>query len=399
MKKIKVLHVLYQSLPDTAGSSIRSRDLIQSQKTIGLDVNVITSPFQEGISNDNFDLIDGIEYYRTYCKDKSMNITVENKRLILKIKKFFHIFSFVNKVYKLAKYKQIDIIHAHATFVCGFAAIYVSWKLNIPFIYEVRSIWEEDYSTTTVVSRISKKIITFLENFTMKRANYIVAINENLKDELEKRNLNKPILVVNNAVNLDNIKILEKSNKDIVFGFIGSIIPLEGLELLINVFNDLEKEGISNKLLIYGKGIDFDKLKYLIEKNKQLNVELKGHVDSNKIFEAYSTIDVIVNPRIKNKMSDAVTPLKPLEAMGYKKLVLASNVGGMKELITDNKTGILFEAESSINLKNKIKNIINDGIDKKIIENAFSYVKSEKSWNSNAEKYLNVYSKLIENRK
>ena len=66
---------------------------------------------------------------------------------------------------------------------------------------------------------------------------------------------------------------------------------------------------------------------------------------------------MIVNPRKKSYLTDTVTPLKPLEAMAYKKLIIASDVGGMKELIEDGENGILFESESVYELEKVIYKI------------------------------------------
>ena len=108
-------------------------------------------------------------------------------------------------------------------------------------------------------------------------------------------------------------------------------------------------------------------------------------------------LDVIVNPRTKSRISDTVTPLKPLEAMAYKKLVIASDVGGMRELIKDNKTGVLFKSDSEQALKETIVKVINSGANKDIIETAYRYVYTKKNWNNNADKYRLIYEKLLNN--
>jgi glycogen(starch) synthase len=106
-------------------------------------------------------------------------------------------------------------------------------------------------------------------------------------------------------------------------------------------------------------------------------------------------IDVIVNPRIKSKITDTVTPLKPLEAMAYSKLVIASDVGGMKELIEHNKTGLLFKADDLTELEKCVSNVILKGVPTKIVSDAKDYVKKNKSWLQNAQKYKTYYEELI----
>jgi glycogen synthase len=395
---MKILHVLYQSLPDTAGSSIRSRDILMSQKEIGLKPLAITSPFQIPLDNNSFDTINDVKYYRTYANNENLKISENKKTFFVKIKKLFQIFSFMNKVYKIAKEENVDVIHAHATFFCGLAAKYASIRLNKPCVYEVRSLWEERRKklSNSFFEKIQLASTTFIETLTMKLATNVIAINQNLYENLLERGIKKDKLhIVANAVNLNIIKETKTTNDKLTFGYIGSISPIEGLDLLIKSFNKLKKEDYENKLLIYGSGNELPNLEKLVNETNAVNVELKGHIKSEEIYKAYQTIDVIVNPRTKSKIADTVTPLKPLEAMGNKKLVLASDVGGMKELIKDNESGYLFKADDFEDLFNKIKFIIDNGISQKIVEDAYEYVKKEKSWLSNAKKYENIYNNLV----
>ena len=149
---------------------------------------------------------------------------------------------------------------------------------------------------------------------------------------------------------------------------------------------------IKNKLLIFGDGIELEKLKKLANGNN--NIEFKGKVLSDGISKAYAQVDVIINPRRKSYLTDTVTPLKPLEAMAYKKLVLVSDVGGMKELVKNEFNGIVFNSDSYKEIKNVIIDIINRNDLDKIIENGYVYIKEERSWKINAKKYYSIYENL-----
>jgi len=100
---MKVLHVLYQSLPNTAGSSIRSRDIINTQLKIGLEPIVITSPFQDPFHyGDNKEKIDGVVYYRTFSNKNEM-VSEKRSNIFIQIIKFFRLIGFSYQVYKVAK--------------------------------------------------------------------------------------------------------------------------------------------------------------------------------------------------------------------------------------------------------------------------------------------------------
>ena len=136
------------------------------------------------------------------------------------------------------------------------------------------------------------------------------------------------IHIIENAVNLDRISILESDRELKVFAYIGTISPIEGLDLLIKAFIILNEEGFKNKLFLYGDGVMLPQLR-ILAKDCDF-IEFKGRFSQDQISDVYSEVDIIVNPRKKSFLTDSVTPLKPLEAMGYKKLIMASNIGGMR---------------------------------------------------------------------
>lgn len=394
---MKILHIAYQSLPHISGSSIRSRDVFSSQKKIGLEPVVITSPFQNGISNQDIDLIYDVKHYRTYNQNPDDLVTENKSSLFKRTKKLFSFRKFIKKVDKIYQLERPNIVHAHATFYCGFSALYLKLKYKIPVCYEVRSLWEEREveNANTYLKKLQPKIIRKLETICMKNADQVIVINENLKQDLFERGI-RNIKVIPNAVNLSLIQESKEPQRNLLnFGYIGSISPIEGLDLIVKVWKKLENEGYENKFHIYGEGSYLEELKSLTESLGTKQIIFHGNIDSSKINMAFVNIDVIVNPRIRSKITDTVTPLKPLEAMAYQKLVIASDVGGMKELIENKATGILFEHDNIYSLERTLKQVIGDGINHQIVENALNYVKENKSWESNAYYYKKIYQNLL----
>jgi glycogen synthase len=389
---MKILHVLYQSLPNSAGSSIRSRDIINNQIKIGLKPIIISSPFQNPFKKGEIkELIDGVTYYRSFSNENEV-VSEQKTAFFVQILKFFRIINFSLDVYKVAKREKVDVIHAHAMFFCAFSAQFAGYLLNKPVVYEIRSLWEERYKKNGFINYMIFSFVTVLETFSMLFANHIVLINDNLKSQLQKRLflMRKKMTVVENAIDLDRVKISKLNKNNFVFGYIGTLSPIEGLDLLIKAFNNLK---IKNKLLIFGDGIELEKLKKLANGNN--NIEFKGKVSSDEISKAYDQVDIIINPRIKSYLTDTVTPLKPLEAMAYKKLVLVSDVGGMKELVKNEFNGIVFNSDSYKEIKNVIIDVINRNDLDKIIENGYKFIKEERCWKVNAKKYYLIYEDLM----
>ena len=388
---MKVLHILYQSLPNISGSSIRSRDILNNQLKIGVKPIVVTSPFQNPKTNGkSFEEIDGIKYYRTFSNNNEL-VKESESSFFIQIKKFFRIISFSFKVYNIAKKEKIDVIHAHAMFFCAIAGKITSIILNKPLIYEVRSLWEERFKRTSFLNYLIFSFLTFLETFCMFLADHIIAINQNLKIELQSRLILKKrkITVVKNAVDLDRIITSKKIRNELVFGYIGTLSPIEGLDLLIEAFDNLN---LPNKLLIFGDGIELESLKKLSSSNN--NIIFQGKISNSEIFNAYDQIDVVVNPRKSSYLANSVTPLKTIEAMAYKKIVIASDVAGMKELIKDDKTGILFKSDDLSELEKAILKVLERDDLNYITDNAYNYINKKRNWHNNAKLYKKLYSDL-----
>lgn len=402
---MKVLHVLYQSFPHITGSSTRSRDLLTAQKSIGINPVVITSPFQKGI--EEVDVLYGVKHYRTFEEGKDTPTSEKDKGLRNRIRRILRMPYFIREVKKVLKAEKPEVIHAHATFFCGLSAAIIGYFFKLPVIYEVRSIWEQRIleQNKSVKAKMQVKLISFLEVMSMRLSNHVVAISKHLKEDIEERGIStSKITVVGNAVNLEMIKdsgieekLMLKNAKDFIFSYIGGISSIEGLDVLIKAFAKLSRKGYSNKLFIYGDGVYLGALLKLKEELHADNVHFKGRVAHEFIYKAYNSIDVIVNPRRNIHINNTVTPLKPLEAMAYRKLVIGSDVGGLREIIQDGKTGILFKADDVDDLYSKIIKLIGSSRDElqSFRNDAYNYVINERNWLSNAKKYCELYKSLI----
>lgn len=400
---MKVLHVLYQSLPQISGSSIRSRDILLSQKEIGIDVVAVTSPFQNSISGENYDIIEGVKYFRT-SKVIDNSISDLPKGIFSRIARLFSIVTFTIKLHRIVNRERPDLIHAHAMFYCGIPALLIGRIKKIPVVYEFRSLWmfQKKEKSKSSRDRILEKLLLKIETLTLRKADYAVFLNQNLKNYFTKLGYTfTNSIIVNNAVNTTRIETsLQKKSEvrqELVFGYIGTLTDYEGIEFLVQTFQALADSGIRNKLLIYGKGISKKRIVKAIENRKDINtIEYRGAVHPSEIFKAFDEIDIIINPRLKNEVTDSVTPLKPLEAMAYKKLFIGSDVGGIIELVTDGLNGFLFQAEDQESLINVIQRIINMPEAEKIktIQEASNYIFEHKSWLTNAKQYEVIYKTL-----
>lgn len=401
---MKVLHVLYQSLPQISGSSIRSRDIMMSQKELGIQVLAITAPFQNSISKKGIDVIDDITYIRTSQNTKN-SISDQRKSVLKRVLRVFAIFYFTKKLYHTIKKEKPNVLHAHAMFFCAIPTLVLGKLFNIPVVYEFRSLWMYQKSDSKNKSFINKKIEGLLfqiELLCLKKADHAIILNKNLKEFIvSKTRYAFKSTIINNAVNTSLIEefkasSVSKTGQELVFGYIGTITQYEGLEFLIQTFQELYDDGFKHKLVIYGKGINQKSVQDKINSRSDINtIALKGAIAPSQVYKAFSEIDVIINPRLNTPLTNSVTPLKPLEAMAYEKLFIGSDVGGIKEIVPPG-AGFLFSSENKNDLKRVLKDVVclsSQDITKHKKE-ALNFVVSHKSWLQNAKKYKEIYTSL-----
>jgi glycosyltransferase involved in cell wall biosynthesis len=120
-----------------------------------------------------------------------------------------------------------------------------------------------------------------------------------------------------------------------------------------------------------------------------------GRVPHHEVERYYGLIDVLAYPRKAMRLTELVTPLKPLEAMAQRKLVAASNVGGHRELIEDGVTGTLFPAGDPAALAGALDTLFgNRGQWEERRDTAHAFVKRDRNWSLNISRYMPAYQRL-----
>jgi glycosyltransferase involved in cell wall biosynthesis len=121
-----------------------------------------------------------------------------------------------------------------------------------------------------------------------------------------------------------------------------------------------------------------------------------GRVPHTAVERYYALVDVLAYPRKGQRLTDLVTPLKPLEAMAQRRLVAASNVGGHRELIADGDTGTLFVPDDPAACAAALARLLDArGSWEAMKDRAVAHVRSRHDWNANARDYLSVYHLLL----
>jgi PEP-CTERM/exosortase A-associated glycosyltransferase len=390
---VKVLHVLDHSLPIGSGYSYRSRSILAAQRRLGLEPVVLTSP-KQGSPRDGQEIVDGVRHYRTGPAGGRLPF-VRELALMWKV---------AARLVDIARREKVEVVHAHSPLLNGLPAVLAGRRLGLPVVYEVRSFWEDaavshgSFREGSMRYRISRA----LDTLVLRRADRVVAICEGIRREVARRGVAaERIAVVPNGVEpewliprarADRLASQLGIGQGPVFGYLGSFSFYEGLPFLVEAAPDFLGSSDDGRLLLVGGGRDEAPVRALARKAGG-RVIVMGRVPQEQVPDIYTLLDVLVLPRRRMRLTELVTPLKPLEAMAMSRSVLASDVGGHAELIQDGTTGLLFEAESRDALVTRARALGADsGLRERLGRAARRYVSVDRNWDRLVARYLPVYA-------
>jgi glycogen synthase len=399
---MKVLHVLETSVPELIGYTIRGQYIIQHQRQQGIEPIVVTSPFFRGANDRRVDEIGGVRYFRSNhipAPDRKRGRLQSYWTRLNMVRRYR---SFVAEV---ARAEKPDVIHAHSSYMNGLAGGYASKKVGLPFVYEMRGLWHD---TAVVEDGLVKDSFAYrtvwrLELGVMRQAGVVVVISRGLRDLLVERGIDPAkIAVVPNGVDTSvftprppdtALRTALGLDGCFVVGFIGSLRRLEGIALLVEAFKDVVRREPRARLLIVGEGPERSRMAAAAaEAGLSDVVRLTGLVPHDEILRYYSVMDLLAYPRIDVRTTQTVTPLKPLEAMAMGKVCLASDVGGLKELVDHGQTGLLFASGDARDLTEKILMLASDPtLLSRLSGQAQVTVGRDREWSTIVSSYSAVY--------
>ncbi|WP_293881520.1 TIGR04063 family PEP-CTERM/XrtA system glycosyltransferase [Sphingomonas sp.] len=398
---MRILHILDHSLPLHSGYTFRTRAIMKAQGASGLIVRGVTGLRQEDQAPAG--VYDGLTF------DRTPPVATHRKFL----RELGEISAFAGRIDDVVDAFRPDILHAHSPVLDAMAALRVAKRRQLPLLYEIRAFWE-DAAVGNGADRqgsLRYRAIRGLETLAVRRADAVAVICEGLRGDLIARGIAPDkIMVSPNGVDLGMfgkpvkpdpalVRRLGLAGADVV-GFIGSYYDYEGLDDLIAAMPALVAVRPSAKLLLVGGGPMEAALHAQAAASPVADsICFVGRVPHDQVERYYSLIDVLAYPRKKMRLTDLVTPLKPLEAMAQGRLVAASDVGGHRELIEDGVTGTLFAPDDPAAIATSLAAIFADRPhwDARRAM-ARKFVERERNWSSNISRYQPVYQKLASNR-
>ena len=398
---LRILHILDHSIPLHSGYTFRTLSILREQRKLGWETFQLTSPKQINCDVTEED-VDGWHFFRTPGGDGRfsglplLGQWTQMKRV-------------EDRLREVSEKVRPDILHAHSPVLNAIPALRVGRRLGIPVVYEVRAFWEDaavDHGTTTEGS-LRYRLTRALETYALRRVNHVFTICEGLRSDIVGRGIPEgKVTVIPNAVDIDSFDtggvpdaaLSARLGLDgaIVLGFIGSFYAYEGLDLLLEALPRILVKLPDVRILLVGGGPQDAALKAQAQRLGLADkVVFTGRVPHSEVQRYYELVDVLAYPRHSMRLTELVTPLKPLEAMAQGRLLVASDVGGHKELIRHGETGMLFKAGDADSLATEVIDLLAKPERWPAFRQAGRhFVEQGRNWKASISRYQDVYASL-----
>ena len=443
---MKILHVLANGPPDVNGYAVRTHGLMKAySELLNVEVVGLTSPWYPDRDNMSESIqLDGVTYHRCLhpARMKSVSGTgmkwsasrgknriagsegfaskpIWKRAFSLAFKPlrpgwawieerilFKH---FTKRIIEVAKLESADFIHAHVPYRVGIPAMRAARELGLPFVYEMRGMWEESAvaSGRWKAGGLAHRRFRRMETKVLREADSVICISETLRQEAISRGVSEDkISVVPNAVDIvtqqEESELLhemkEKLQGKLVVGYIGSLRELEGVDLTAKAVSILKEQGVDVNFFVLSSESGQDELRDYCE---SLGIAEQSHivgpVPHEQVAPFYDLIDIFVVSRPDTRVTRLVTPLKPFEAMRSGRAVVMSDLPALAEIIEDGKTGLLYPAGDAQKLSKVIHELLEDESKRaKLGNNAQSWIIENRTWGNVTAKIPSIYEGCYE---
>lgn len=397
---LRVLHVLDHALPLQSGYVFRSLGILAQQRRMGFHTIQLVAPRQQ--AGEGSYEADGWTFFRT-PPPRGMLARLPVASYFAEMR------ATERRIMEVARAERADLIHAHSPALNGWPSVRAGRRLGLPVVYEVRAFWED---AAADLGRVHEgdwryRATRALETHVLRRAGAVTTLCQGTRDEIVARGIPAArVTIIPNAVDPAAFSLQRVPDPALVarlglaghtvLGFIGSFYHYEGLDLLIEALPAIAAAAPQVRLLLVGGGPEEVHIRGMIEAAGLDRLVVRtGRVAHTEVGAFYDLVDIFVYPRRKMRLTDLVTPLKPLEAMASGRIVVASDVGGHRELIADGETGYLFAATDRDALTRCLLDVLARRAEwPAIAATARRHVETERSWQTSAARYAPIYALL-----
>ena len=409
---MKILHFAHCFFPIYGGTTTRLYNLLSDE----INEHYLYIPqAPSGYIPDNIGILKEEEDFRNIkvrrCKlveDFKVKIPVINTLRYVKINP--------DRLVNFVKEEEFEIVHGHNPLEFATAAMKYAKKKRIPFVYEAHGLVadapmlkKKPYIPKLAYSSM-RELFKLKEKKIFQSADAIITQTNAMKQRIMNVfgvDADK-INIVPNGIDeskFDPIKWHQKGKElrkeknwsdKTIFMYSGFLDDINGIDFFLNTIKELPEDIKREiKVVVLGRG-PLQKYVVVMSKKESDLIEYLGLVNYNDMPIYYSACDVFVIPRSSTLPAENLIPMKLLEAMAMENIVLGSDVGGITEVVTNNKNGIVFKKGNKEDLILKISHIVEnienmDGIRKQ----ARRSVINKYSWEKSRERLQNVYEAVI----
>jgi len=344
------------------------------------EVHVYTSKLRA--SNPSVEYLDGFYVHRFYAPKVVWNI---NPTVLI--------------IHKLIK-PEFDIIHVHSHLYFSSIQAALAHKImkKPPLILHLHGGLglPPTYKLDTVKSIAKNFFDKTVARFTVNSADVVFSISQHDLNYAKKtfKLKNWKAMLVPNAVDLKEFNPEKKQGtvNDGELIYVGDLELWKGVHYLIKAFKKLYQRNNRLTLKIIGEGRSREKLERLAS---GLPVKFTGQLSPDKVSEHLAKASIFILPSLWEGM-----PTVALEAMACKVPVIATDVGGVSEIVKHKETGLLVPPKNPGAIADSVELLLNDGILKRrIIENAFKQVEQKYNFEKIAEIVEKIYQKILSKQK
>jgi glycogen(starch) synthase len=393
---LRILHVLDHSIPLHSGYTFRTLSILREQRHMGWNTFQLTTP-KQGPNSSLQDEVEGLVFHRTPSLP-GVGL-LEQMRLTAR------------RLAEVIQTTRPHVIHAHSPALNALPSLWAGRLHRLPVVYEMRASWEDaavDHGTTTEGS-IRYRMSRALESFALRYASEVTTICEGLRSDIAQRGIPaERITVIPNAVDTSAFQFGATPDEQLrrqlgldgalVIGFVGSFYHYEGLHLLLVAAHQLLLRHPQLRVLLVGGGPQEAALRAQAKTlGLQDRVLFAGRVAHTDVHRYYGLMDVLAYPRLPVRLTELVTPLKPLEAMAQGYVFVASDVGGHRELVRHGETGHLFRAGDARALEGAIETVLAQRDAWPLLRlRARRFVEQERTWAASIARYRAVYQRALQ---
>ena len=408
---IQPCHLFKVSYPfESTGGAIRNLNVVRSQRELGLAPYVVTPlgyPASHGRDDfsDEHD-VEGVRHVHLRMPGDSTSLPLDRRLTLDAV-----------ATAAVIRRRGADLIHAASGFrgyELALKGIALARHFDLPLVYEVRSLHEHLWGSPRLHDKLTRewtRLRIAQENRCMAEADAVVTISNAMAAVLVERGVPEwKITVVPNAV---DIGVFEVAGPDVdlkqrlgiavdapIVGYISNISHREGHDVLLRGFAEVARARPDVRCLLVGEGPDRPSMERLTRSlGIRDRVVFTGEVDHRDIHRYYSLIDLFVVPRRPDYAADHVTPLKPYEALALERAMIVADLPSLREIVGAEERGLLFRPGDERDLARRIDELLASPARRRRLGTAGrTWIQQERTWDRNAERYLDLYRSLLDDR-